>query len=108
MQLAQVDISKEWQLSGGDGKGGFTSLASLVTFLLPKVLLLGGIIFFIMVIIVGFGILKGAGSEDAQAKEKTKNYLTYGLVGLSIMFGAYWILQIINYITGGSLKNLGL
>lgn len=106
MQLAQVDIGKTWQLSGEAGKGGFKSLGDLVSTLLPVLLVLGGIIFFVMVIMAGFGILRGAGSEDAQAKAKWHQILTYGAVGLIIMFGAYWIVQIINYITGGALNSI--
>lgn len=103
MQLAQVDIGKVWQLSGASGKGGFSTLGELASFLLPKALLIGGIIFFVMIVISGFNILTGAGSDDAAAKEKWHKILTYGAAGLVIMFSAYWILQIINFVTSGSL-----
>lgn len=101
---AAVNISAEWQLS--PEKGGFKSLGDLVSFLLPKFLILGGIIFFIMVIMAGFAILAGAGSEDAAAKTKWHQILTSALIGLIIMFVAYWVLQIINFVTGGALKGL--
>lgn len=106
MQLAQIDIGKEWQLSGSPGKGGFSSLGDLVTRLLPMALVVGGVIFFLMVIVSGFSILAGAGSEDAAQKAKWHQVLTYGAVGLIIMFGAFWVLQIINFMTGNSLKGL--
>lgn len=99
IQLAQINIGDEWKV-------GFGSLGSLTSSLLPKFLILGGIIFFIMVIIAGFAVLKGAGSEDAQAKEKWHQILTYGAIGLIIMFGALWVLQIINYMTGGALNSI--
>lgn len=99
VQLAQVDIGKEWNV-------GFGSLGNLTSALLPKFLILGGVIFFIMVIIAGLAVLRGAGSEDAQAKEKWHQILTYGAIGLIIMFGALWVLQIINYITDGALNSI--
>lgn len=106
MQLAQVDIGKEWKLSG-DGKGGFASLGDLVSSFLPKVLIVGGIIFFVTIIIAGFGVLSGAGSGDAQGAESRKQILTYAVIGFIIMFGAYWILQLVNFITNGALGGAG-
>lgn len=106
MLLAQtgnggVDIGKTWSIAQN-----FPTLASLLSFLIPKVLIFGGVIFFIMIIIAGVGVITGAGSDDAQAQEKSKNFLTYAVIGLIIMIGAYWVLQIINVVTKGALKNL--
>lgn len=84
----------------------FQSLGGMVSYFLPKALLVAGIIFFILVIIAGFGMIASGGSEDAQAKEKAKSYLTYAVVGLIIVFSSYWILGIINYVTSGSLDAL--
>ncbi len=95
-----IDISKEWKLTQ------FSSLGSIPTKLLPIALVVGGVIFFIMVIFSGFSILAGAGSDDAAVKAKWHQILTYGMVGLVIMFGAFWILQIINFITQGALNGL--
>lgn len=106
MQLAQINIRDFWGLSGEGGKGGFSSLSDVISNLLPKVLLLGGLISFIIIIIAGVGIIAGAGSGDAHETENRKNILTYAIIGLVLMFGAYWILQIINFITNGSLQNL--
>lgn len=106
MQLAQVDIGQNWQLSGGAGKGGFASLSDIVTSLLPKILIIGGVVAFILVIIAGVGVISAAGSGDSHGTENRKNFLVYAIIGLVIMFGAYWILQIINFITGGSLKGI--
>src|SRR3989344_5458873 len=107
MELAQIDIGEIWKLSGRTGKGGFSSLSDLVSSLLPKVLIFGGIIFFAIIVITGFGIVTKAGSADAQAMESRKNILTYALIGFIIMFGSYWILQIVNFITGGALGGAG-
>lgn len=100
MLLADVDISKEWKLAQN-----FPTLASLVSSILPNALLLGGVICFIIVVITGFGVVTGAGGDE-HAAEGRKNILTYAIIGLTIMFGAYWVLQIINFITKGSLGNI--
>lgn len=102
-QVYAINIGEEWPLAKP-----FPTLASVVTRLLPLALVIGGVIFFIMVIVSGFSILAGAGSDDAAAKARWHQILTYGVAGLIIMFGAYWVIQIINYITGNSLKGMGL
>ena len=107
MRLAQVDISKVWQLSGENGNGGFSSLSDIVSHLLPNILLLGGIISFVIIIVAGIGMISGAGGGDSHGAESKKQALTYAIIGLVTMFGAYWILQIINFVTHGSLSGLG-
>lgn len=109
MIRTQVDICTVWPLCpdpATPGKGGFATLGDLVTAFLPLALLLGGIIFFGLVVYAGFSMITGAGSGDAQAQEKWKQILTKGIIGLIIIFGAFWVLQIINFITGGALKDL--
>lgn len=98
-----VDIGQVWRFAQVPE---FKTLSGLFSFILPRVLILGGVMFFIMIIIAGLGVIMGAGSDDPASKEKAKNFLTYSIIGLIIMIGAYWILQIINVVTGGSLDRI--
>lgn len=102
MELAQVSIGSSWPLSCE--RGGFCTLSEMVSSLLPKFLLIAGVIFFILIVIAGVGVIAGAGSGDAQGMENRKQFLTYAIIGFIIMFGAYWILQIINFITNGAVN----
>lgn len=97
-----VDIGQEFPLA----KYGFQSLSELVSFLIPRFLLLAGIIFFILVIGAGIRVVMTAGSSDPHAQEQAKNFLTLSITGLIIIFGAYWVLQIINFITNNSLSTI--
>lgn len=98
-----IDINKEWRFALIPE---FNTLGGLFSFLIPRVLILGGVIFFIIIVMAGFGVITGAGNDDPHAKEQARNFLTYGVLGLIIMIGAYWIVQIINVVTGGSLDTL--
>lgn len=98
---AGVDIGSVWKFATT-----FPSLSSLVTFFLPRALLFGGIIFFGLVIFAGFQFFATSGSDDAHAKEKWREILTYGVIGLIIIFGAFWVLQIINVITNETLRGI--
>jgi uncharacterized membrane protein len=98
-----VNVGSVWPIAR---IGAFATLGGLVSHLLPTILMFGALIFFVMIIIAGMGMIVGAGSDDAHAKEKAKNFLTYSVIGLIIMFAAYWILQIVNRVTGNALNNL--
>lgn len=84
----------------------FKTLSSLVSYLIPRFMILAGVIFFILVIGAGVRVVMTAGSGDAHAQEQAKNFLTLSITGLVIIFGSYWVLQIINFITGGSLRTI--
>lgn len=84
----------------------FETLGAVISFLLPKLLLVAGLIFFIMTIVAGFTFLASAGSDDAHALEKWRLVLTSGFIGLIIVLGAYGVLQVINYLTYGAFTNL--
>lgn len=95
---AQVIIKDKWPLAKN-----FESLGDIVTWLVPKVLIVAGMIFFVMIVVAGFGMLTAAGSQDAAAKAKGSQFLTQAVIGLIIVFAAFWIMQLINYVTGGAL-----
>lgn len=85
----------------------FSSFGAVISYIFPKILIIGGIIFFVLVVIAGFGVISGAGNDDPHAKEQSKNFLTYAIIGMLIMFSAYWILQILSYVlTSGKTTNL--
>ncbi|MBI4066974.1 hypothetical protein HY407_01220 [Candidatus Gottesmanbacteria bacterium] len=84
----------------------FGNLGEMVSILSKNIVLVAGVIFFILILIAGFGVISAAGSEDAQKMEKNKGYLTYAVIGFVIIFGAYWVLQIINAVTGGALGDI--
>ena len=78
----------------------------LISTLLPNALILAGIIFFGLIIAGGWGYLLGAGGEpSAQDKAKAKAALTWGVAGFLLVVSAYFILQILETVTGISFIN---
>ena len=96
-----VDIKAIWPLADS-----FDNPAQIISELFPRILIIASIILFFLIVIAGVGIIAGAGKDDPHAKEKSRNFLTYAVIGFIIIFGAFWILQIINFITGGSLRGI--
>lgn len=88
--------------------GGITPAATcnfqpgiLITVLLPNALMIAGIIFFVWIMIAGWGILASGGKEaNAQEKAKAQASLTYAVIGFLIVVSSFFILQIIEKVTG--------
>lgn len=79
---------------------------TLISTLLPNILVLAGIIFFALILLGGFGMIVGAGHEaNPQSAAKSKAAVTYGLIGFLLVISAFFVLQIINTITGINFIN---
>lgn len=81
--------------------GGHLSGRTISYFINPLVrasMILAGIISFILVLGGGFGMIASAG--NAQQQGKGKQAVTAGVAGLLIVISAYWILEIIQTLTG--------
>ena len=81
----------------------FASVGNLASIIIKNVFVLAGIILFIMIIAGGYSILSSAGEPKKNADGKKT--VTNALLGFLIIFGSYWIIQIIEIITGYSILN---
>lgn len=96
-QNGGVDIGRTFPIAVNNP--AFSSVGGFVSFFVPIFLLVGGIFCFFIVVITGFGVISNAGG-DPHAAENRKMILTYAMIGLIIMFASFWILQILNNLTG--------
>lgn len=98
-QVEEVEISLGEKLILKDGtpvKDVFNSTDDMLN-LIVKVLFVGaGLVLFVMIIGAGIAMIQGGG-KDA---EKAKTTMTSAVLGFIIMFAAYWIMQIIQLLTG--------
>lgn len=83
--------------SAYETKGFFDFLAIII----KNVYIIAGIILFLFVIIGGLGMILNAGNVDKQ-KQGSKT-LGSAVMGYFIMFAAYWIIRIIEALTGTTL-----
>ena len=67
---------------------------------------LGGILLFIMLVAGGFKYMTAGG--DPKKIEDAQHTLTYAIVGLLLVAGAYLILVLINTITGADVINFSI
>ncbi len=79
--------------------GGYTSNpTSLISSILPTVYIVAGLILFIYLVVGGFMLIASAGNE--KQAEGGKQAVTNAIIGFVIIFASYWIIQIIQIITG--------
>ena len=86
----------------------FYSVSTLLNVLLPNLMTIAGIIAFIGVIFAGFKFIRAAGKGESQQVSKGKETITAAVAGLLLIVTAYWIVQIIELLTGVKIfKNQG-
>jgi hypothetical protein len=73
----------------------------LISLILPNIIMVAGVIFFILILFGGFSMIVSAGKQSSpQEAARAKNALTYGVIGFLLVVTAYFILQIISTVFG--------
>lgn len=101
MNNLAVNIGSAFGSPFGQGKG----LGSLISTIISVAFTLSGVVLLIMFVVGGIGIIAGAGSDNPERTAKGKQAVTSALIGFIIVFAAYWIIQIIETITGLKILN---
>lgn len=101
--LAAIDIGDELWLKPGIGIGSsdtYKTTGGIISTVLRNVYILAGVLLFLLLIFGGLGIIMGAGSGDAKKTAQGQQAVTQALIGFVLIFASYWIIQIIEIITG--------
>lgn len=99
--LAQINIGKEFQLKPGVGISDvYNSLGDFISVILPNIYIIAGVILFFLLIGGGIMFIANAGKADSEGVDKAKKTITASLIGFLIIFLSWWIIQIIEAITG--------
>lgn len=72
----------------------------LVSVIVSNAYILAGILFLILFIVGGLNVIGSAGSSDPQQAAKGWKIITAAFIGFLIIFVSYWIIKIIELITG--------
>ncbi len=97
---AVVDIGQEY----GPAKL-FPTVGDLINIIVKNLLTIAGIIALVTIIVAGFNIIVGAGKMEGERAAKGSAAFTAAVVGLIIIFGAYFIVQILETILGYPILN---
>ena len=109
-RLALVNIGKEFWLKPGqgiEGAPGFGTLGEFLSAILPNVFIIAGIILLFLLIGGGFLVIVSAGQDNPEGAAKGKKAITSALIGFLLIFTSYWLIQIIEIITGINILSGG-
>jgi hypothetical protein len=80
--------------------GQFDSFGALVGVIVKNSFVLAGIISFLLLVFGGFSVIMAAGGGDTKEIEKGQKTITYAVLGLILVVTSYWIVQIIEKVSG--------
>ena len=98
MAVSTLDLGKLLKFQNSNASSTYSGAGSLINNILPNIYIAGGIVIFFMILIGGFTIIAGAGNKD-KIEGGTKT-ITSAIIGLLVLFASYWIIQIIQVVTG--------
>ncbi|OGL52307.1 hypothetical protein A3K55_01525 [Candidatus Shapirobacteria bacterium RBG_13_44_7] len=82
----------------------FPNVATLVSLFLRGALTLSGLILLVLIIVGGLGFIANAGG-DPKKLAQSQAVVTNAVIGFLIVFLAYFIIQLIEVITGLNILN---
>jgi len=96
-----IDLGEQLKLkSGKTVKEAYDTPGKLVNLITSNLFVIAGVIVFLMIIGAGFMFIS---SDSAKGKDDSSRIITGAVVGFIVMFSAYWIVQIIQKITGADI-----
>ena len=93
---------------GGGSNTPLTELkgiGSLVSVVVQASFVLAGVLLLFFFIFGGISIIAGAGKDNPEQAAKGKQAITSAVLGFIVVFAAYWIVQLIELITGVVILN---
>ena len=86
----------------------YQDTGSLITILLKNSFTIAGLILLIFLIYGGLMFIIGAGGSDPKKAQAAQGIIVNTLIGFAIVFLSYFIIQIIQVITGLNILNSNL
>lgn len=94
-----LDLTNCLRLSGTQTVGDvYSTPAVLIDLIVRNLFPIAGVILFVMIIFAGFQYI-----TNPKGPDEARSILEAAIIGLIIMFAAYWILQIVKIITGANV-----
>lgn len=101
-KVAQINIGDTF-LGSGHFLSELTGASTLVSIIIRLALGIAGIILLLFLIYGGIMIISSAGSNEPEKAARGKQAATTAALGFVVVFAAYWIVKLIEIITGISI-----
>ncbi|EKD80274.1 MAG: hypothetical protein ACD_40C00156G0008 [uncultured bacterium] len=100
------NLGDQLLFQGEKATAEYSTADKLINNVLPNVYVAAGLVIFFMIVFGGFMIIANAGNADKTAEGS--KIITSAIMGLLVLFASYWIIQIIQVVTGVPILNSGL
>jgi len=104
-RLLAVAIDPPTGVAGKTLSTTFPTLGSLISVLVKNSITLAGILFLLLLIFGGVSFIIGAGSSDSKKIAQGQAMVIDALIGFVVVIMAYFIVQIIEVVTGFNILN---
>ena len=104
--ILSVNIGQDLILQGNQSIGSiveFQSIGGLISAWLPNIYILGGIL--VLILIIASGLMWIGNAGDIKKIEESQKILTFAIMGFIFLFASYWIIQIVQVLTGVPILN---
>ncbi len=98
--LAQVNIANEFSPANT-----FPNPGALISVILKNVYTLAGILLLVLLLFGGLSIIMGAGQGEPKKTAQGQKAATTAVIGFLIVFASYWIIKLVEYVTGVNILN---
>lgn len=85
--------------------GGPANLSNIYNPIIQTVFIAGGLVSLFSLLYGGFSYIMGAGQGDQKRVQLGREAITWSLWGLALLLCVYWIVQIIELVTGVDIIN---
>ncbi len=93
-----INLGQCLNFQGSTADQAYPNFATLLNHLLPNIYLFAGLIIFAFIFLGGFIMIANAGNTDKQ--QEGKQLITGALIGFLLIILSYFIIQIIEILTG--------
>lgn len=108
MNYLAFDIGQEYQLGDRGISQVFPTVGSLFSTILFNLYGLAGLILLFLLIFGGLNIIIGAGKQESDKVQKGQKAVSGAVIGFIIIFASYFIIQLIQALTGVNILNPGI
>lgn len=99
MQNLAVDIGEKF-FGGNPPINNVSDVQKYTSVLVQGAFVVAGIIFVFLIIMAGFTMITSASDQNAEGLAKGRNILIGAVLGFIFVIAAYWIVKLIEVITG--------
>lgn len=105
-KLSTIDIGSKFIGTSSNQLTQASGVSFYISNIITGAISIAGIILLFLLIGGGIGMIAGAGKSDPKTMEAGKKAATSALIGFIVVFSAYWIVKLIESITGLYLISL--